>query len=1259
MSVCTSVFIICLLCICSHFGACQEQFVICIGNKKPANKNIRCTSTYQNLSDADIEVSIKNSTEVIFTDTESIIHETTIIKNREYIKFIGSYDNVTNVSTYLRCDHTIDGIGLYFKHVVNLVIENLTVINCGGRFEVTKEEHYQVTTAVFLRHCRNVSINNLTVKNSAATGITMLNCLGTVQVTKSSFKNNTNSGVSLNSNGGGLYIVMSTETEKAAYQIENCQFLDNSIISQNKYNQSFNELLGGGVGFLTTGNTSNVTFHVSNCLVSGNSADYGGGVHILIYQNSTNIKVFLKHLNVSMNQATSSGGGLDVAIYVLRSVEDYSGYPRNNNVSIEHCNFEDNEAGFKGGGAAFFSSLLYSINPHNYVTFKNCTWKRNTAKIGSGLSIIPTNITHVFNTLAPSITLSDAVFQYNKVKGIINKLETTLYSRLIPFVVKGTIIFNANRGSGISLVDSSINVKQSANVTFVDNHGSFGGGIFMIGLSKIIVEGDVSMRFINNRANFRGGAIFFYSLHELFSVDTHLCFIQHSFHLTSTSSWPKFYFKNNKAVIEDSHSIFVSSLTTCNCPLNPSPESLTSVFENCIGTFSFHEGNITSQVATVGSEFSITSNDSFHAIPGKTTQLPFSIHDQLGHNATVLLLLAINNRNEETSSSLSLTNSITATSEAVFKGITGDEGRLQINSLFQNLTMELNITISECPPGYVNVNGTCLCSAQVPDKQYQSVIHCDYNNDMRSYIINGFWAGYVTDEGGSDNQPGEDNFYVSQCPFGYCYDISDNSDEVSYETPLVDTASQEQLDEIICQRQKRTGILCGRCLTEHTIYYHSRKYRCNPIKNYCNYGILIYILSEIVPVTFLFTFVILKGVNFNSGSLNGFVLFAQLIQSIAIVANGTITYKKAEFFVYELIILLYEPFNLNFFEAEALSFCIYKRANFLVIIFIKFVTLLYSLALVIVLVYIMRCRYCYKLQISCFKIGITKTSSMTSGIAAFFTLCYSNATRLSFDILNAGQLIGKGELPMSPLRVFRMGNVVYFTGVHIPFAIGAVLILVTIVLIPPLFLLIYPVGVTILPEKVQRFSCFRYILWKAGLYMALFDSFQGCFKDKHRYFAGLYFLYRSAFLATFAYLQSTIIFLLINQMIISTVLALHLWVQPYKKAMHNLIDGGLFLTLAMINLLTIWRYFQTFTGGRDIEILSVGIIQLILLFIPALVFGVYTLYLISSRIRICKIFTQSLQRSTSLSPSTAASLTQDDNYYSSLDDIDSRMKDRS
>ena len=71
--------------------------------------------------------------------------------------------------------------------------------------------------------------------------------------------------------------------------------------------------------------------------------------------------------------------------------------------------------------------------------------------------------------------------------------------------------------------------------------------------------------------------------------------------------------------------------------------------------------------------------------------------------------------------------------------------------------------------------------------------------------------------------------------------------------------------------------------------------------------------------------------------------------------------------------------------------------------------------------------------------------------------------------------------------------------------------------------------------------------------MPFLDSFQACFKDRHRYFAGFYFQYRLLIPVVSTFSESIIQYYIVSVFIILVVLFMHTTMQPYKQKwqVHN------------------------------------------------------------------------------------------------------------
>ena len=184
---------------------------------------------------------------------------------------------------------------------------------------------------------------------------------------------------------------------------------------------------------------------------------------------------------------------------------------------------------------------------------------------------------------------------------------------------------------------------------------------------------------------------------------------------------------------------------------------------------------------------------------------------------------------------------------------------------------------------------------------------------------------------------------------------------------------------------------------------------------------------------------------------------------------------------------------------------------------------------------------------------------------------------------------------MEPISVTCYGGLPYLGKTHFFYAIPAILCTTFLVVLPPLFLLLYPLIPHLLflcrlnehpvVNRTLQILCINRLL-------PLFDSFQSCYKDKMRFYAGLYFLYRVA--AFLAYMHSEIlppVFLAV------LILGIHSVLQPYKSWKYNAIDGLIFLDIAIINSITEMIKSSLITN-RSKNILRLKQIQLAFIYLP-------------------------------------------------------------
>ena len=273
-------------------------------------------------------------------------------------------------------------------------------------------------------------------------------------------------------------------------------------------------------------------------------------------------------------------------------------------------------------------------------------------------------------------------------------------------------------------------------------------------------------------------------------------------------------------------------------------------------------------------------------------------------------------------------------------------------------------------------------------------------------------------------------------------------------------------------------------------------------------------------------------------------------------------------------------------------------------------TILYSVMLVIVTVIFLRLHSCYccvKLGNRCGRRNIR--GSIVDGLSAFLVLCYFQCSLITFYILTPVTLRGSGKIKNRTVPIY-FGDSEYFGSGHLPYAIPAVVCLIVVMLPPPCILLLEPLAtklfsLKIWPESVQQ--VYNKIRLKI---MPFLDSFQASFKDKYRFFAGLYFAYRVLFLFLYWFFRKAVVTAYISvEFFLFSIVFLHVTFRPYKVLWHNILESAIFINLLFINTITIFNYTAALQRDLDVlqEIQDLAWIQVLTIFFPLIYLAAYTI----------------------------------------------------
>ena len=431
-------------------------------------------------------------------------------------------------------------------------------------------------------------------------------------------------------------------------------------------------------------------------------------------------------------------------------------------------------------------------------------------------------------------------------------------------------------------------------------------------------------------------------------------------------------------------------------------------------------------------------------------------------------------------------------------------------------------------------------------------------------ITHGFWVGYI------GNFSSEDTLFTSACTFRFCT-YKGKLGENGYNKIPISAKTKEELEAIVCS-ENRKGILCSSCIDGHSTLYHSLAFTCyNTTTAHCAYGIPLYIVSELLPVTVIFVIILVFNISLTSGALYSFVFYAQLLDFLYIDSFEALSLSETSLTkVVKIVHMVYSTFNLKTFYGEFFSFCLISNANAMDLFMFQYGTILYAVMLVIATILVLRLHSCYccaKLGNRCGRRNIR--GSIVDGLSAFLMLCYFQCSLVTFYILTPVTLRGTGEIKNRTVPLY-LGDSEYFGSGHLPYAIPAVLCLVVVIIPPPCILLLEPVTTKLFNLQIWPESVYSKLRLKL---MPFRDSFQASFKDKYRFFAGLYFAYRVLIPLFYWNFRETLLTSYISvEILIFFIVFLHVLFRPYKVLWHNLLESAIFIILLFINTITIFNY---------------------------------------------------------------------------------------
>ena len=1083
--------------------------------------------------------------------------------------------------------------GFKFVNISDVTLKNFEVVNCGEEYVgtstniTTRSAFFSFKSSVYFLNSSNVNISNVNITKSDGTGLSVIDTSGNVHIENCTFEEN-----AVRDNrfpgGGGLYVEFSFCTpgnhvcknnhrnHNSNYTIKNCTFKSNNATVLDARATSYFHSTGtkfqghgrgGGLCIHLRGQAENNTINVLNCTFVNNSAIWGGGLYISVRDSSLSNIITINHTKLISNSVTlNGGGGMDLGFLFFDHFE-----PQGNKFFVNFCEFFNNSAEFGGGLFLYSSSSVNYTNLDNVMSFENCEWRQNRARFGAGIDVA----TNIWDTLKkgylPSPRFKNCFFESNFIDGNFGHHTMHKVEGKGMFIAVGTDIqfkgntkFVGNNGTALYLVSSNALFAEGSNVSFEGNTGKAGGAILLLGFASLEINDDSRFYFASNTAREKGGGICQLSYNTNDYLVSRSCFLQYAGERNLTARNISFVFRENRVGSngdEDAsgHSIYMSSLHPCftGCA-ELEIEDYGEVFD-CIANFNFQDRR-QSEVASVGEILTYSAQKVFDVIPGADLEFPVDLRDVLKNSVTALYHVFIMNSSHD--SSISTANDYTSGKRVQIFGSPGDTAIIRVGTVdIWEVSFTINVRMMPCPPGYTlsinrNTKNECDCSQNLT-----VIVNCE-NSIFRANMRIGNWIGYTNQTHGIGGE-----LQWGYCPIGYCELLTNETNLL-----LPNSTNAGELDKLVCGN--RTGRMCAYCRKNYSTYYHTNYFDCGPYDK-CNIGWLLYLVSEFIPITIFFLVIIIFNINFAAGTINGLIFYFQITEVSIQFASSFVPCSLTLSRFREVYTFLVGIFNLKFFYHSDLSFCLWHGAQTLDLFAITYVKIVYSLLLVFIIVFLLRCCSSRKMQQCVPTLFGRKTdvkSSIIHGLSGFLVLCYSESIRVSLLILTPATVRGhKQNIEV----VYYNGELEYFSGKHLPYALPALLFLIVLGLGPPLLLISYPLCYRIFGQLKISESKFVNVLCKCfplERFKPLYDSFQSSFKDEYRFYSGLYFIYRLTILTAFPMTRNITTYYIVILIQFAVMFFLHAIAQPYKKRWHNLLDSFVFAYLLVIHVLILFNY---------------------------------------------------------------------------------------
>jgi len=365
------------------------------------------------------------------------------------------------------------------------------------------------------------------------------------------------------------------------------------------------------------------------------------------------------------------------------------------------------------------------------------------------------------------------------------------------------------------------------------------------------------------------------------------------------------------------------------------------------------------------------------------------------------------------------------------------------------------------------------------------------------------------------------------------------------------------------------------------------------------------------PLTFFYLLVFFLKLDINSSQLHGFIIYSQFISIPTLARNLLLTTKSSHiiYCVVQFILAVYGVWNLDFFRSYNNNICF--RINSLATLSLDLIVAVYPLLLMLITytmieLYYRNCKILVFILkplgkwFSSWHTSFSVRTSLVNSFAAFLFLCNAKLLNINFDILTPVklfQLHTSGDYNVT-WRLYYDPTVRYFSSQHKWYAFAALMITISIVIIPLLTILLYSFRI------FQKLLSLLPIRWQLSIHTFM-DSFQGCYKDGTepgmrdcRWYGPMLYFIRIVLMVVYGNTLNGSFFLF-GAIILTVFIIFTINVDPFKPHLKHL-SSSIVIFLLFINANYVSAIGAVTAGNHNfiVLILTFYIISLILALLP-------------------------------------------------------------